>query len=209
MSPAPKPTHALAPRKLLAEAAIGLAIVGGAYALFVEPVERELTAVRAAVRAADQHAQADADSPKRPEVARATIETSRELRAAVSAKSRLATNDALMFSAIAQLAAQHNVTIERLDPLQDPIPQSRTDRKSAGESAVRCDLVVTGSYASAAAFAGALARHAGFAVVRNLEIEPLAEPGKDAVRLTLETEHWAFDVAAILADALPQTPERP
>lgn len=191
-------------REVVALGTIGLSVCVGAHWWFVDPASRALAAQKAEVLSIEhqitQTRAEQAQSKLLPEMS-ARIEHE---KAQMSEASRLALDEAELYSKIMGLGEALGVRVDRSEVARKPAPVGRVDAAPAGSganasrtSSVRYQMNVTGTYAAIVAFVQGLQSDIGYCLVRSVDLRPLTEEGLSSaerlVSVQIESEHFAFD----------------
>jgi hypothetical protein len=103
------------------------------------------------------------------------------------------------------LATASGVSVEQMAPAKvalRPAPApGQADAQDARDVTVAYSISATGSYTSAAAFLRGLRTGMGHCAIRSAKLIPTQDDRAQTVRLTVETEHYAFDATPAPAPA--------
>jgi hypothetical protein len=188
-------------RQIVAELVIGVAACAGIYLLGVDPAERKLAQVHGQIRILREEIQSAESTSASTDQAEATLAQARALAAAVAGRSRMALSEAEMMEAIAGLGTRHDVRIDDLRPASPRIPlKAKPDAKiPPGDRLVAYAFSMVADFAATAALLDDARRELGFAVVQSVKVQPAEGPGERLVRVTVQTEHRAFDTSGLAA----------
>ncbi|HVU63953.1 MAG TPA: hypothetical protein VHC70_08245 [Phycisphaerales bacterium] len=215
-------------KRIFCEFFIVAAVCGAAYYFLVDSARAQLAKVR------EEVAQAQARDAVRLGVGNLSEAKVQDLRRAIAERvanikacSAPASDESIMFVRMSQLAADHALRVEQINPArstqqqpQAPVPspagappagtpaaQAAADAAAVApkDSSITYTLVVTGAYSDIAAFLGALPSKLGYTIVRGVRISQpnLVHPAQ--LRAEITTEHFAFDVSGVKAPPLIAT----
>lgn len=219
-------------RRLVCEFVIAAAICASAYYFLAQSAGERLAKVRAEI------AEAQAKESARAGVGNLTDAQVRDLQHstaahvdAIRARSQPAADEAVMFARVSELAMAHNLRVDQLNPTRSttaggPAPNLPpgvgvgTPAAQAGaptdptapapkDSSVVYSMTLIGSYADISAFIGGLAEQAGYSTVRSIRLSQPDISRPDQLRAAIESEHYAFDVAAIKIPSTHSNPAAP
>lgn len=203
----PDAPAALPLRALIAETAIGLALCGAAYALFVDPVEHQLRSLHDKAAALRAHSQSVDSSNLAPAAVQVAKDRAAALAARIRAASLPAKDETRMLQDLTALAERHRVRVDDLRPAQaSSLRRTARERgngegKSAALSPVTARIgygfSLVGGFADTAAFLAAVQTELGFATVTAVRMSTVQDPGSQLVRVQVETEHVAFDTRSL------------
>lgn len=183
-------------RQIIAHAAAGLAICFGGYAFLVSPAAKDLSEVRAECVRLTNEAQRAQTLEGRTDEMTGELDRLTAEAAEIEDAGNLARNERDLFAAISNLAQRSHIRIDQLAPSKSA-PKSGSAKNATdarpGDTAVRYAMTAVGGYSDAAAFLRALRSELGFVAVRSVRISPLPDDAASAVKITIETEHFAFD----------------
>ena len=188
-------------RQIVAEMVIGVAACAGVYLLGVDPAERKLSQVREQIQTLREEIARAQSFTGTPEDAEASLQKAREFAAQVARGSRMACSETDMIETIAALARRHGVRIDDLRPA-NPRQAARLNteaKPSPGDRYVAYAFSMTGDFARAAKVLDEAQREMGFAIVQSVKVLPVEGDGETTVRVTVQTEHRAFDTSALVA----------
>ena len=210
----------IAQRKMVAELVIGLSICGGAYYFLVQPLKRELIAIRA--QTSDALTKSPVTTPPDPAKIQALLRTVREKSERIVAGGDVARSEAEMFSRLGSLAGKFAVRIEELRsvskstfaqtpaPAPAPAPAPNTPPGQPGDPSappiaiakdarVQYEFSARGTYANITAFLAAIDDELGYSIVRSVRMVPVGEGESDLISVSVRTEHFDFDTTALNA----------
>jgi hypothetical protein len=224
----------VAQRKMFAELVIGLSICGAAYYFLVQPLKKELAAVRAQTSAT--MAVATVPTPPDPAKLAAIIQSVKDKSERIAAGGVVARSEAEMFSRLGSLAKRFDVRIDELRsvskstisvaspaaPAPAPGPPAGPPGGPPGgpidpiaglvippkDTRVQYEFSARGAYPSVAAFLAAIGTDLGHSVVRTVRLSPAGATDPKMLSVSVRTEHADFDVAAVNA-ALTAPPGPP
>lgn len=197
-------------RKVAAELFVGLAVCGAAYYFAVQPLKRELQDLRTKIRAAQ--AKDSIAAPPDPAKVAALFESIRIKSAAIAEQGEIARSEASMFARLNELASKFSVRIDELRstgssaaagahapaaPSPAPAPPPDPAVPPIRDTRTTYEFTARGAYADVAAFLGAIGSDLGYAVVRGVRLVPTGEATPNQLAVTIQTEHFEFDVAAM------------
>ncbi len=186
-----------APRSMLAEGVIALAVCVGAYMLGLEPAQRELAEARAAI---EQRESTAAEQERFREILprlSSRLESVRQTGERIDSASEPARDQGRLYADLSRLAFEHDVRLDRLNPV------GASGINDGGRTmSVGYDLAVVGMYADLIGFLQALESDAGFTRVRSVTATPVMDPSQEAVLALIRTEHFAFDPSPVPIEAL-------
>jgi hypothetical protein len=208
-------------RNVSAELVIGVAVCVGAYAVLIEPVERQLD------QAARMNSQVEAERRRleqgtlEPDVARRLLEQWNTRAERIEQMGRPARDEATLMALVSDLARAHDVRIEQVQPeaataraggAAGPNPAGTpgspptaaaggsggAPASTGAERDARAGLSMTlvGSFENVVTFLNVLEISGGHARVASVRLTPASEPGAGTVTAVVRTEHFAFGVPA-------------
>jgi hypothetical protein len=195
---------------MISQFVIAIAVCAGAYFFLVDPAKNRLAMVRAQVSKALLAENSDSAA------ARISLDQLKSIQDATLARarliddrSRLARNDSELFQAVSDLAQAHSVRVNQLSPvtlnttgrLVTPTPAAPPDPKAPAppkDTSAAYQIDATGTYPMLTSFIAALGRELGFTRVVSVRLNPMGEPQADQLRAEIRTEHFAFDLTALL-----------
>lgn len=192
-------------RSVAAEMVIGMSVCVGAYAVLIEPIERELD------QAARMNSQVEAERRRleqgtlEPEVARRLLDRWTLKAERLEQMGRPARDEASLMAMVSDLARERGVRIEQVQPEAPPAKSGATPNATPGgagatpagaEPDARAALNITliGSFQSVTGFLNALETIGGHTRVASVRLTPSPEPGSRMVTAVVRTEHFAFGV---------------
>ena len=176
----------------------------GVYLTVVDRTQQHLAAVRVKTAALDGKVrEAEALRDLIPSMT-ASLSAAEKESAAIKAASTPVADERALYASLMSIAAAHDVRLEEVNPAApQPLvlgpkttPETLKDVRSI-EHAIGYSIVATATYSNAAAFLRAIETDLGYSIVRSVRLSPLPEGG--LIRLMLNTEHYAFDVAPRIA----------
>lgn len=171
-------------RELFAHALIVAALCVGGWMLLVQPKARALAELETAIDATET-----GDVPLTQqgiETLAGRLEQARRRLADIQDRSAFATDSSQLYALVMQLAEDHNVIIERLQPgaKTSKLPEDRG-------AATRVDLTASGAYQDVALFLDDVLRLPGFLRPVSLSLQPAGEGDqKVGARLVCDALHF-------------------
>ncbi|HMN42731.1 MAG TPA: hypothetical protein PKE29_17965 [Phycisphaerales bacterium] len=220
-------------RRIACEFLIAAAVCGSAYYFLADSAGARLAKVRAEV------AEALVKESARAGVGNLTDAQVQDLRhttaarvADIRARSEPASDEAVMFARVSELALAHSLRVDVLSPARSsvsggaapnlppgvhagtpaaaPPPGSDPAGPAPRDSSVIYSITLIGPYSGISAFLAELPEHAGYSTLRSLRLSQPDIARPDQLHAALETEHFAFDVSAFKLPApRPASPVRP
>ncbi|MHC4948046.1 MAG: hypothetical protein ACYTG1_07265 [Planctomycetota bacterium] len=184
-------------RDFLAQVAIVLAVCIGGWMMLVDPAATEIRTLEAEIDAARGVPDTTAQSALEAHVAR--VSTIKQRLAEIEAANAIAEQPDQLYGVIMDRAADHGVTVHRLQPGQPP-----DDAEDAPFEVTRFDMTVEGEYEAVADFIAAVDRTGGFLRPQTLQVSTVEREGRPLVTARFGCEALRFscgDVVAQMEDA--------
>lgn len=192
-------------RTLTAEVAIGVLVCASAWYFGIRPLERRVEAARAQADAlvAQGVGARVADGMSAEDLRRAAQRIAEQARA-LNERGRGAFDEAGMFAALTDLAREHELRLEHLQPGPGPaLPKPADGAVPPGDVSITYTMTVRGEFASIGRFLAQLPGRVPNCAVASARVSAAVDPAEPPVTAIIQTNHWAFDAmpAARLADA--------
>lgn len=202
-------------RSIAAPLIIAAAVLAGAHLMLVDPAKRHLAQARA--QSAQHEAQARqlrAVQAALPALASAT-DQARHDAAAINLANAPAEDPGVLFATLADLASEHNVRVDQLDPFTPRQPALATLSPATApaptdappppaDTQLGYSMTVVASYTDLASFLGAIQNRLGFTRILSVRLAPSPE-GPQTITARIQTVHHAFALPSIPA-AMPPSP---
>jgi len=185
-------------RTLIAQGVIAGSACAGAYALLVQPLERELAKARETLAARQAEAnEMEAARESLPQLLR-RLDSAEARAKQIASASVGARDDAAVFSRVMALGDELGVRVDNLEPRAVDRRRRQADEGArAGEGEARFTMAVSGKFSDLLRFLDALPARVGFTRVDGLSVSPHHGAGEGAVIAMIETSHLAFDATPI------------
>ena len=179
-------------RAIIVQFLIGLALTVGGWLFFVQPRLHELRQLETAIaeyraRSSSLGMAASDQLAQRASLLRTQI-------AKIDRKNTIASDSAVLYARITNLAKQHDVLVQSLQPSTAPTPSGE-----AGVVVSRVDLTIRGGYEQVAAFIEALDAFGGYLRPSTLLITPAQVGGEAAVTARLGCDALSFTLPPEIA----------
>ncbi len=187
--------------KIIAQTVVALSVIVGGYSLFTDPARKTLAQVQAELQnTRNTILEVETVHASTPDIQKAIIQL-KELSSQVNENGRVARDRGSMFAALTTIAAQHNIIVEQIEPVESAdqpanVPSDNEPQIDALYQGYRINII--GQYPEVVAFVRSLQRDLGYTIVRSVRLTPTYSKDSPTVRADIETVHHAFDIPQAL-----------
>ena len=193
----------ITPRIIMIEAVIGFAVCAGGYFMLVEPLDKKLVSTREQLSAVQTKLRDEQAATIAPDAAQKLVESATLFRQGIQQRSEPARSEPAMFSALMAAAEKSGVRIDQLQPVQTrSAPKADAPMPLPGDARRGYTITAIGSYGGVASFLRLLQTDLGLTALKSIRLSPEAIAGSARVNVTIDTEHFAFDLSSAAPTAL-------